>query len=276
MQHAKVIPLFKKGCPETVSNYRPISLLSVCSKIIEKLMYKRLYHFLNVHEILYNLRFGFRASHSINHALVSRTESIKNSLDTKHFGCESFIDLQKAFDTVNHQTLLNKLNHYGIRGKALAWFSSYLSNRTQYVSVNDHISSHLKVTCGVPQGSVLGPLLFLIYINDLPQSSKKLSSYLFANDTNIYFESENLCQLEKVVNNELKHVKKWLYVNKLALNVDKTNLIIFHSRQRSLSKTVNIKIGKVHVKQAKYVKFLGLLLDENLSWMYHLSELRKS
>jgi len=275
MQHAKVIPLFKKGCPETVSNYRPISLLSVFSKITEKLMYKRLYHFLNVHEILYNLQFGFRASHSINHALVSLTESIKNSLDNKHFGCGIFIDLQKAFDTVNHQTLLNKLNHYGIRGKALAWFSSYLSNRTQCVSVNGHISSHLKVTCGVPQGSVLGPLLFLIYINDLPKSSKKVSFYLFADDTNIYFESENLSQLEKVVNNELKHIKKWLDVNKLALNVDKTNFIIFHSRQHSLSKSVNIKIGKEHVKQAKYVKFLGLLLDENLSWRYHLSELRK-
>ena len=181
-------------------------------------MYKRLYHFLNVHEILYNLQFGFRASHSINHALVRLTESIKNSLDNKHFGCGIFIDLQKAFDTVNHQTLLTKLNHYGIGGKALAWFSSYLSNRTQCVSVNGHISSHLTVTCGVPQGSVLGPLLFLIYINDLPKSSKKLSFYLFADDTNIYFESENLSQLEKVVNNELKHIKKWLDVNKLALN----------------------------------------------------------
>ena len=238
-------------------------------------MYKRLYHFLDAHKILYNLQFGFRASHSINHALVSLTESIKNSLDNKHFGCGICIDLQKAFDTVNHQTLLTKLKHYGIRGTTLTWFSSYLSNRTQCVSVNGHISSHLKITCGVPQGSVLGPLLFLIYINDLPKSSKKLSFYLFADDTNIYFESDNLSHLEKLVNNELKHVKKWLDVNKLALNVDKTNFIIFHSRQHSLSKPVNIKIGKEHVKQAKYVKFLGLLLDENLSWRYHLSELRK-
>ena len=238
-------------------------------------MYKRLYHCLDPHKILYNLQFGFRASHSINHALVSLTESIKNSLDNKHFGCGLFMDLQKAFDTVNHQTLLNKRKHHGIRGMALTWFSSYLSNRTQCVSVNGHISSHHKITCGVPQGSVLGPLLFLIYINDLPKSSKKLSFYLFADDTNIYFESENLSHLEKLVNNELKHVKKWLDVNKLALNVDKTNFIIFHSRQRSLSKPVNIKIGKEHVKQAKYVKVVGLLLDENFSWRYHLSELRK-
>ena len=275
MQHATVIPLFTKGCTETVSNYRPISLLSVFSNITEKLMYKRLYQFLDVHKILYNLQFGFCAPHSINHALVSLTESIKSSLDNKHFGCGIFIDLQKAVDTVNHETLLNKLKHYGIRGTALTWFSSYLSNRTQCVSVNGHISSHLKVTCGVPQGSFLGPLLFLIYINDPPKSSKKLSFYLFADDTNIYFESDDLNQLEKVVNNELKHVKKWLDVNKLALNVDKTNFIIFHSRQHSLNKSVNIKIGKEHVKKAKYVKFLGLLLDENLSWKYHLSELRR-
>ena len=275
MQHAKVIPLFKKGCPVTASNYGPISLLSVFSKITEKLMYERLYNFLEVHNGLYNLQFGFRASHSINHALISLTESIKNSLDNKHFGCGIFIDLQKAFDTVDHEILLKKLEHYGIRGTALSWFSFYLSNRSQYVSVNGHNSSHLNVTCGVPQGSVLGPLLFLIYINDLPKSSNKLSFYLFADDTNIYFESDNLNHLENVVNKELKHVKKWLDANKLALNIDKTNFIIFHSPHNSLDRTVSIKVGREHVNHARYVKFLGLLLDENLNWRYHLSELSK-
>ena len=203
------------------------------------------------------------------------TESIKNSLDNKKFGCGIFLDLQKAFDTVNHQILLNKLEHYGIRGTALAWFNSYLSNRSQYVSVNGCNSNHLNVTSGVPQGSVLGPLLFLIYINDLPNSSSKLSFYLFADDTNIYFESDSLSTLQKVVNKELRHIKKWLDANKLALNVDKTNFVIFHSPQNSLNDIVNIKIGNQHVKQAKYVKFLGLLLDEHLSWKYHLSELSK-
>ena len=224
---------------------------------------------------MYNLQFGFRADHSVNHALISLTESIKNSLDNRKFGCGIFLDLQKASDAVNHQILLNKLHHYGIRGTALAWFTSYISNRSQYVSVNGYNSSHRNITCGVPQGSVPGPLLFLIYINDLPSSSSKLSFYLFADDINIYFESDSPNTLQKVVNKVLRHVKRWLYANKLSLNVDKTNVVIFHSPQNPLNHSINIKIGNQYVKQTKYVKFLGLLLDENLSWKYHISELSK-
>ena len=275
MKLAKVIPLFKKGCPLAASNYRPISLLSIFSKIIEKVMYKRLYKFLEKHEILYTLQFGFGASHSIDHALVSLTEAIKNSLDNRKFGCGIFIDLQKAFDTVNHNILLTKLEHYGIRGTALDWFKSYLMDRKQYVSVNGSNSSYLNVTCGVPQGSVLGPLLFLIYINDLPQSSSKLVFYLFADDTNIYFEAENLNLLQQTVNKELKKVKMWLDVNKLSLNIDKTSFIIFKSPQHFSSDSINIKLGNRPVKKTCYVKFLGVLLDENLSWKYHLIELSK-
>ena len=142
---ARVISLFKKGNPELPSNYRPISLLPIFSKIFEKLMYIRLYRFLETHKILYSLQFRFQENHSIDHALVSLTEAIRNTLDDKRFGCGIFIDLQKALDTVNHAILLSKLEHYGVRGCALEWFRSYLSDRNQYVSVNGSNSDLLQL-----------------------------------------------------------------------------------------------------------------------------------
>ena len=239
-------------------------------------MYKQLYSFLEVHNILYSLQFGFQENHSIDHALLSLTESVKNTLDNKRLGCGIFIDLQRAFDTVNHKILLSKLEHYGIRGCALEWFRSYLSDRKQYVSVNGKSSSLLTVSCGVPQGSVLGPLLFLVYINDLPNASKKLTFYLFADDTNIYYESKDLSNLIKIVNRELRLVKKCLDANKLSLYIDMTDYIILHSSSVNISSTFDIKIGKNVLKErAKSIKFSGLLLDEHLNWKCYLSELSK-
>ena len=147
------------------------------------------------------------------------TESIRNTIDNGKFGFGVFIDLITAFDIVSHSILLNKMEHYGIRGIALDWFTSYLSNRMQYISIDGLISEYRHMSCGVPQGSVLGPLLFLLYINDLPNVSKHLSFYLFADDTNVYFETNDLSRLQKVMNRELRYVKKWLDANKLRPSV---------------------------------------------------------
>ena len=143
----------------------------------------------------------------------------------------SFLIFRKLFDTVNHKVLLQKLEHYGIRGKVLDWLRSYLSGRSQYIVVNGHSSEILPITCGVPQGSVCGPLLFLIYVNDLPYVSKILKFYLFADDTSIYYDSENLITLQKTINRELRKVRKWLEANRLSLNIAKTTYVIFHCKK---------------------------------------------
>ena len=160
---ARITPVFKKGSRLDIDNYRPISVLSNFSKLFEKAMYHRLYSYLEVQKILYPLQFGFREKCSTTHALISITESIRQSIDKNEFGCGIFIDLKKAFDTVNHAILLTKFNHYGIRGVVHDWFKSYLSQREQFVNVNGHNSLSSPVTCGGPQGSILGPLLFLLY-----------------------------------------------------------------------------------------------------------------
>ena len=164
-------------------------------------MFKRLYNYLDCTNIFYPLQSGFRQNHSTNHALISMIESIRNTIDNGKFGCGVFIDLKKAIDTVNHPILLNKIEYYGIRCIALDWFTSHLSNRMHYASIiiNGHLSEYRHISCGVPQGSVLGPLLFLLYINDLPNVSKHLSFYLFAGDTNIYSGANYALTLQKIM-----------------------------------------------------------------------------
>ena len=228
-------------------------------------MHQRLYAFLEQHNVLFHNQFGFRKKSSTVYALAQITEMIKETIDCGKYGCGVFIDLRKAFDTVNHDILLIKLEHYGIRGDMLHWFQSYLSNHKQYVSFNGHSSALLEINCGVPQGSVLGPLLFLLYINDFPNVSKVLNFYLFADDTNIYYESAFLQDLEKTINKELNKLYLWLNVNHLSLNIDKTNYIIFHPYNKPVKHHITIKINKKTIDEKEFIKYLGVLIDSSLS-----------
>ena len=173
-------------------------------------MYKRLMKYISKHSILFDKQFGFRFGHSTDHAILCIIDKIQSAVESSLFSCGIFLDLSKAFDTVNHSVLLDKLEHYGIRGVANNWFSSYLSNRTQFVSIENTCSDYSEISCGVPQGSVLGPLLFLLYINDFRLCSTKLDFHLFADDSNLFYAGKSLTQVESVINAELTHVETWL------------------------------------------------------------------
>ena len=197
LKAANVIPVHKKGEKLESSNYRPISLLSNISELYEKAMYIRLTNFLRKDKVLFSYQFGFRNNYSTNRALISLTEMIRNALDNGNFACGVFIDLQKAFDSVNHDILLSKLNHYRNRGVAFDWFKSYLSDRTQYATIDNKRSEIQTNKYGVPQGSILGPLLFLIYINYLSLSIKNSKMHHFADDTNLLYASSSLKDINK-------------------------------------------------------------------------------
>ena len=271
----KVIPIHKGGSSQEVNNYRPISLLSIFDKLIEKIMHKHLYAFLESHQILYKNQFGFRKSYSTGYTLMKITESIKEAVDKQNYACGIFIDLRKAFDTVNHEILLMKLEYYGIRGNLLNWFRSYLTGRQQCVCINGTTSSYLDISCGVPQGSVLGPLLFLLYINDLPNISKILDFFLFADDTNIFYKSKSLATLQKKLNKELRKLYLWLNINRLSLNIDKTNFIVFHPYNKPIHERITLLINKKAIKETNFIKYLGVLVDSTLSWNYHINNITK-
>ena len=192
------------------------------------------------------------------------------------FSCGVFIDLKKAFDTVDHKILLHKLDHYGFRGVINKWFSSYLEGRTQTTRIGSFISKRENISCGVPQGSVLGPILFLIYVNDIQESSDKLKFFLFADDTNAVYPDKNLKYLESTVNQELCKLFDCLTANELTLNIKKTNSIIFRPAQRKLTYHPKIMIfdndqnKNVALECKEFVRYLGIIIDNNLSWKHHI------
>ena len=226
-KHAKIILLFKKGSAKDVSNCRPISLLSCFSKILEKLVYNRLYSFLDKSNAINEHQFGFRKKHSTSYLTSLLTASIATSFENKMNTLGIFLDLSKVFDTINHKILLNKLHHYGIRGTVYNWFKSYLIGRSQQVDYNSYISNIRTISSSVPQGSILGPLLFIIYVNDFPNCLKFSSNLSFADDTTVILSAKNSNLLVQKGNKELKNIDNWLIANKLSLNIKKTKYMIF-------------------------------------------------
>ena len=231
-----------------------------------------LYKFLEAQKCIYNLQFGFREKHSTNHALISITEKIREALDNNNFACGVFVDLQKAFDTVNHNILLSKLDHYGIRGITNNWFKSYLYDRKQFVSINGFDSKAAVMEHGVPQGSVLGPLLFLIYINDLHSRINHSNVYHFADDTNLLNISPTIKMMNKKLNADLKALNNWLLANKISLNNGKTELIVFRNNTTSPAE-LKIKMNGTKLTPSNVIKYLGVFIDEKLNWKFHLTQL---
>ena len=223
---AKVSPVFKCDDRSLVNNYRPISVLPVFSKILEKIVHTRLFGYLNKHNLLTDKQFGFREKHSTYMALINLVDKISTELDKNNSTVGIFIDLSKAFDTINHEILLNKLSYYGVRGNALKWFKSYLTDRSQFVQIKDAKSDVLNIKCGVPQGSILGPLLFIIYVNDIVNVSRIAHLIMFADDTNIFFSHSDPLALNLLINSELEKLAHWFKINKLSLNI-KNHYIVF-------------------------------------------------
>ena len=242
-------------------------------------MYSSVTKFVKDCNILYDQQYGFRSKHSTQHAVLDIVNTILQNMDNGKFSCGVFIDLKKAFDTVNHEILLAKLENYGIRGVINSWFRSYLTDRNQTTEVNNVVSEAETTLCGVPQGSVLGPLLFLLYINDIYKSSSLFAFYLFADDTSIILANNNLKELETLVNRELGNVNEWLKANKLSLNIKKSNFVIFLPRQKNMPFIPRIRIFDsvtntyANLEMKDYVKYLGLMIDSNLSWKYHIESI---
>ena len=280
LKTAKVVPLFKKDDHLIMDNYRPVSLLTSISKIFEKVAHKQLSAYFKTNKLFYKSQYGFRDEHSTELASIELIDRVMSAFEQKHTPVAIYMDLSKAFDTLDHKILLEKLDYYGIKGIELNWFKSYLEERKQYVEINNIKSDYLAITTGVPQGSVLGPLLFLIYMNDIEEASSALNSILFADDStfmssmNAIFPNHNIDQnFERNMNNELKKVYDWLAVNKLSLNARKTKFMIFHTKGTRLNFIPNIYINGIEIERVADFNFLGLTINENLSWKPHVNKI---
>ena len=286
----KITPVYKKGNKECIENYRPVSILPIFGKIFEKIIYKRLYSFLSANDVLADEQFGFRKKHSTNHAIHKSVNDIIKSVSNNNHVLGIFIDLSKAFDTLDHNILLRKLENYGIRGQALTLLRSYLTSRSQCVSFQDSTSNILEVKYGVPQGSILGPLLFLLYVNDLVNCylESDCKFVLYADDTNIFISGPSKEKTFLKANKILKIVSNYMKSNLLHINMAKCCFMHFQptstvdetcARTRPYllcnDESRSIFINGIEIDKVNSTKFLGIIIDENLNWAAHKENLVK-
>ena len=269
LKSARLVPIFKKGDSTLVNNYRPISILHFFSKLFEKLMYVRLLKFIDNNSSISRRQFGFRAGLSTSDAIIEFLNHVYDRIDKKNKLIAVFLDFSKAFETVNHILLLNKLHHYGIRGCAHRWFSSYLSSRSQYVQCGKSKSNEAMVQLGVPQGSTLGPLLFIIYINDLYMCTS-LDLVHYADDTTVFASHPDIHELVRMITVELEKIKTWLQSNRLSLNISKTFYTVFGSNSTPIP---SLYIGAEPLECVCEVKFLGITIDTSLTFKGHINEI---
>ena len=278
---AKVLPLFKKGDDTVFGNYRPISLLSTFSKVFEKTVFNQVYDYFQINRLFFKSQYGFRIGHSTELAALQFADKILNDLDNHNTPVSIFLDLSKAFDTLDHNILLTKLEHYGITDIALQWFRSYLSNRYQFVQFDSVASDMYPLTTGVPQGSILGPLLFIIYMNDISTVSSEFETILYADDTtltsaigSITCESFSEGNTSELLSKELTNIYMWLLANRLSLNFDKTKYIVFqspHNRKNNI--TLDIKIDQFTITRVNEFNFLGITINSSMTWNTHINKI---
>ena len=271
LKKAKVIPVFKKDDKTLLKNYRPISLLPIISKILEKIVYSQLSHYFIKNQLFNPYQYGFRTNHSTEHAVLEITDRIISSMDQGDTPVAIFLDLSKAFDTLNHKVLVDKLAYYGIQDTSLAWFTSYLSNRVQFTVFENHISDDLIIDTGVPQGSVLGPLLFNIYTNDISNISNYFHIIQYADDTALIC-SQKLALDSRHISAELSYIHDWLTVNRLSLNILKTKFMVFSVKNKKVT-FPHILLNDTAIENVSSFDFLGVIIHEKMNWEHHVNKI---
>ena len=270
---ASICPVYKRGDPLEISNYRPIAILPLFSKVIEKCMAVRMTKFLSRFGVLSPNQFGFQKGISTCDAIISLMDLLYEGLNRKNHNVVLFLDLCKAYDTVDHDILLRKLYCYGFRGNIWQWFKSYLCDRRQFVRIGSSESSSNVINISVPQGSILGCYLFLLYINDLPQASNILKPFLFADDTTLVHSGHNFDNLVSEFNSELQNINRWLIRNRLSLNVNKSVALIVSNRILNSDNCCKLKLGASVINYSTETKYLGLTIDRGLSFSGHIREI---